>query len=55
MKWVVIETTEHLVVADTHEEALELFDRYGPDGAKPPVVTFVAVIERSVEEAIIHA
>lgn len=54
MKWVVTETTEHIVEGDTREDAEETYLAYGPGPGQSPMVRFAGVIERSVEEAVSH-
>lgn len=55
MKWAVIETTEHIVEADTREEAEETYLHYGPDKGREPMVRFTSVLERDIQEAIENA
>lgn len=56
MKWAVIETTEHIVEADTRDEAEELFTGYGPRSPENPnIVRFTGVLERDIQEATADA
>lgn len=55
MKWAIRETTEHIVEADTRDEAEETFTHYGPGPGQAPMVRFAGVLERDIQEATADA